>query len=84
MSSPPDEDFQALKALLITRFRIPESKVTMTASFRGTFGFDSIETVEFIDTLEAEFGLARTLDNLTDVHTVEDVLRVIATLRRAP
>lgn len=65
-----EEVFSKLKELLVQDFRIPESKITENATFRGTMGMDSLDTVDFIYLVSKTFGVKAEISEFRELHTV--------------
>jgi acyl carrier protein len=81
-----DEVLQKLKEILEGDFRVPPSKVTREATFRGTFGMDSLDAVDFIYLVSKTFGLKADVSQFRELHsvgTVVDFLRAEVLRREA-
>lgn len=58
-----------LKEILVNDFRVPEAKITNEATFRGTLGMDSLDTVDFIYLVSKSFGLKADIAEFRELHT---------------
>ena len=65
-----EEVFEKLKSLLVEDFRVPSAKVTAEATFRGTLGLDSLDTVDFIYLVSKTFGIKADVSEFRELHTV--------------
>lgn len=72
-----DETFVMLREILTTNFNIPPEKVTPQAQFRGTFGMDSLDIVDFIFFLREKFGVTDELESYAQLNTVDKVCNFI-------
>ena len=73
-----EEVFARLKTLLVNDFRIPDAKITMEATFRGTLGLDSLDTVDFIYLVSKTFGIKADINEFRELHTVRLVCEFLA------
>lgn len=67
-----------LKELLVSDFRVPEAKLTEAATFRGTMGMDSLDTVDFIYLVSKSFGIKANIAEFRDLHTLGAVADFLA------
>lgn len=51
-----DEIRAKITSILTEDFRVPADQITDDASFRGSFGLDSLDIVDFILLLQKDFG----------------------------
>lgn len=59
-----------LVAILVKDFRIAEAKIRDDGSFRGTFGMDSLDAVDFIYLVQKTFGIEAELSAFSQIHTL--------------
>ena len=64
-----DEVRAKLKEILVSDFRVPEAKITDEATFRGTFGMDSLDAVDFIYLVSKTYGLKAEISEFRELHT---------------
>lgn len=69
-----DEVLSTLRDILTTNFGVASEKVTPEASFRGTFGLDSLDIVDLVYFLQKSFTFEADLDEYRDLHTVAKVI----------
>ena len=69
-----DELLQKLREILEADFRVPAGKVTREATFRGTFGMDSLDAVDFIYLVSKTFGMKTEVSQFRELHTVGKVV----------
>jgi acyl carrier protein len=67
-----------LKQLLSENFSIDAERVTKDATFRGTFGLDSLDVVDLVFRIQETFALKDTLDDYRELHTVQALCAYIA------
>ncbi len=68
-----DELLQRLKDILTSDFRVPPEKVTREATFRGTFGMDSLDAVDFIYLVSKAFGIKAEVSDFRELHSLGKV-----------
>jgi acyl carrier protein len=66
-----------LKEILVNDFRVPEAKISDEATFRGTLGMDSLDTVDFIYLVSKSFGLKAELSDFRELHTFARVVEFL-------
>ncbi len=69
-----DEALQKVKTILETDFRIPTAKITLDATFRGSFGMDSLDAVDFIYLVTKTFQLSADISAFRELHTLGKVV----------
>lgn len=74
-----DDVLTTLREILTTNFGVPSEKVTFEASFRGTFGLDSLDIVDLVYFLQKHFAFDADLDEYRDLHTVGAVVDFVLT-----
>ena len=74
-------DASAIRAsvvkILVQDFRIPEGKIKDEGTFRGTFGMDSLDAVDFVFLVKKTFGIDTELQAFSQIHTLERLLKFI-------
>ena len=68
------EVFAKISEILVTDFRVPAAKITREATFRGTFGLDSLDAVDLIYLLSKSFGLKPKIESFANLHSVQQVI----------
>ena len=58
-----------LREILTEDFRVPAEKITGDATFRGTFGMDSLDAVDLIYLVTKSFGMKQDIAAFRDLHT---------------
>jgi len=66
-----------LKQILMNDFRVPEAKIADDATFRGTFGMDSLDAVDFIYLVSKSYGLKAEIADFRELHTFGRVVAYI-------
>ena len=66
-----------VKSIIVEKFGVAESEVTMEASFTNDLGADSLDTVELIMEIEDEFGISIPDDLAEKISTVGDAIRFV-------
>jgi acyl carrier protein len=74
------EVFEKISAILTQDFRVPAAKISGTATFRGTFGMDSLDAVDFIYLVTKAFGLKA---DVADFRELDNLDKVVAYLGKA-
>lgn len=69
--------FEKLKSLIVDQMGVPESSVTLDASFEEDLGADSLDTFELIMGLEEAFDIEMPEEDLVDMKTVGDVVNYL-------
>ncbi len=59
---------------------IPADDVTSEASFKDDFGADSLNLYELSEAFEQEFDIEISEDRLSEIETVEDLIRILKEL----
>jgi acyl carrier protein len=72
-----EEVFTKLGEILETDFRIPKSKITKEAAFRGGLGMDSLDAMDLIFVLKKTYALKVSTHDFRDLHQIDDVVRFI-------
>ena len=66
-----------VKSIIVEKFGVAESEVTMEASFTNDLGADSLDTVELIMEIEDEFGIYIPDDLAEKISTVGDAIKFV-------
>ncbi|PAV30095.1 acyl carrier protein [Virgibacillus profundi] len=69
--------FDRVKAIIIDRLDVEESKVTMEASFKDDLEADSLDVVELVMELEDEFDMEIADEEAEKINTVGDAVNYI-------
>lgn len=73
-----EQDVRAkLVSLLTQDFRVPESKIRDDGTFRGTFGLDSLDVVDFVFLVQKSFGFKAEVASFADLHTLAAVVKFV-------
>ena len=68
-----EEVFAKIGEILQADFRVPAARITRDATFRGTFGLDSLDAVDLIYLLSKAFSLKPKVEPFANLHTVQQV-----------
>ena len=66
-----------VKALIVEKLGVEESKVTLEASFSPDLNADSLDTVELIMEFEKTFGITIPDEDTQKINTVGDAVKYI-------
>lgn len=69
--------FDRVKAIIVDRLDVEESKVTMEASFKNDLEADSLDVVELVMELEDEFDMEIADEDAEKINTVGDAVNYI-------
>jgi len=69
--------FDRVKAIIVDRLDVEESKVTMEASFKEDLEADSLDVVELVMELEDEFDMEIADEEAEKINTVGDAVNYI-------
>jgi acyl carrier protein len=69
-----DDALEKIRTILSENFAVPADKVALDASFRSTFGLDSLDIVDLIFFLHKSFGYESELEEYRELHTVGKVV----------
>lgn len=72
--------FEKIRSLLAEQLDIDEDKITSDTDITADLGADSLDIVEFLNTLEDEFNITIPQDAVKDVKTVGDLVDVVSEL----
>ncbi|MEC5422726.1 acyl carrier protein [Virgibacillus sp. C22-A2] len=70
-----------VKAIIVDRLDVEESKVTMEASFKDDLEADSLDVVELVMELEDEFDMEIADEEAEKINTVGDAVNYINSLQ---
>ncbi|API93855.1 MULTISPECIES: acyl carrier protein [Bacillota] len=73
--------FDRVKAIIVDRLDVDESKVTMEASFKEDLEADSLDVVELVMELEDEFDMEIADEEAEKINTVGDAVNYINNLQ---
>lgn len=68
---------ESVVKILTTDFRIPEGKIKDEGTFRGTFGMDSLDAVDFVFLVKKTFGIEAELADFSQVHTLGALVKFL-------
>ena len=66
--------FDRVKAIIVDRLEVEESKITREASFMQDLGADSLDTYDLVFAIEEEFDVQVPDDKANEIETVGDVV----------
>ncbi|MGI5935895.1 MAG: acyl carrier protein [Oscillospiraceae bacterium] len=69
--------FETIRRLLAEQLEISEDSITLDTNIIEDLGADSLDVVELIMSIEEEFGIVITSDNVSDLYTVRQVVDFI-------
>ncbi len=69
--------FDRVKAIIVDRLDVDESKITMEASFKDDLEADSLDVVELVMELEDEFDTEIADEDAEKINTVGDAVNYI-------
>ncbi len=69
--------FDKVKEIIVDQLDVDEDKVTMEASIVDDLGADSLDIVDMVMTLEEEFDVKISDDEVENVKTVGDIVKII-------
>ena len=70
--------FEKIRDILASQLDIEAEKITPETDIMEDLAADSLDLVEFITSLESEFGIMIPQDSVQDVHTVGQVVDLIS------
>lgn len=68
---------ESVVKILTTDFRIPEAKIKDEGTFRGTFGMDSLDAVDFVFLVKKTFAIEAELADFSQVHTLGALVKFL-------
>lgn len=69
--------FDKVKAIIVDQLDVEEEKVTLEASITDDLGADSLDIVDLVMSFEDEFGVEIPDDQVENVKTVGDIVKLI-------
>lgn len=69
--------FDKVKEIIVDQLDVDEDKVTMEASITEDLGADSLDVVDLVMSFEDEFGIEISDDEVANVKTVGDIVKLI-------
>lgn len=69
--------FEKIRDLIVEEVGVDEEQVTMDASFKNDLNIDSLDLFEMVMTLEEEFDVEITSEDLENIDTVGDLINYI-------
>ena len=69
--------FEQVTEILTANFNVPLEDVAPQATFRGTFGMDSLDIVDLVFFLQKHFGLQGELEDFRELHTMHKLCRFV-------
>lgn len=76
-----EDVFERVKAIIVDRLDVDESKVTMEASFKDDLEADSLDVVELVMELEEKFDMEIADEEAEKINTVGDAVNYINKLQ---
>ena len=73
---------QKIQTLIANQLNLAKEKVTMDALIVEDLGADSLDVVEMLMTLEEEFAISLSDEQAKELHTVEDICKTVANLKK--
>lgn len=65
-----EDALDKIRNILTANFNVPAEKIAEDASFRSTFGLDSLDIVDLVYFLHKEFGYEADIEEYRELHTV--------------
>jgi acyl carrier protein len=73
------DDIRAKIASILTEdFSVPAAQITDDATFRGSFGLDSLDIVDFILLLQKDFGYKAPTESYQDIANLAMLIEFVA------
>ena len=73
--------FEKVKSILAQQFELDPESITMDTNLIDDLGADSLDVVELIMSLEAEFGIAISDNDAAQLYTVGRIVDYLETLQ---
>lgn len=68
---------ESVVKILTNDFRVPEGKIKDEGTFRGTFGMDSLDAVDFVFLVKKTFAIEAELADFSQVHTLGALVKFL-------
>ncbi len=72
-----EEIFEKLKELVVDQLGVDDDEVTMEATMQGDLGADSLDLVDLVMSIEEEFGVKVSDEELEHIKTIGDIVDYI-------
>ena len=72
-----DNMLDKVRQLLSEQFGFEEASITEDTDFKDDLGADSLDLFEMVMALEEEYSIEIPADDLTEIHTVGDILNYL-------
>ena len=72
--------FERIRAILAEQLLIDENTITLDSDIADDLGADSLDIIEFLNTLEDEYDIVISQDAVKDVRTVGQVIEVLESM----
>ena len=70
--------FEKLQRIIAEQLNIEEDTVTLSSSLKEDLGADSLDIFELVMALEEEYNTEFNQEDLTEINTVEDIIKYLA------
>ncbi|MBO6113484.1 MAG: acyl carrier protein [Lachnospiraceae bacterium] len=68
---------EKMKEIISAQLNVDESDIELSTSFKDDLGADSLDLFELVMALEEEYNCEIPQDDLTQIETVEDVIKYL-------
>ena len=72
--------FDKLVEIMMEHLSVQPQDITMDTAFKDDLAVDSLDLHDLVMALEEEFNIEMPSDRLTDVETVEDLIKILKEL----
>lgn len=72
-----EEILEKLKGLVVDQLGVEEEEVTLEATIQEDLGADSLDVVDLVMSVEEEFGVKISDDDMAELKTVGDIVNYI-------
>lgn len=70
--------FEKLQRIIAEQLNIEEDTITLSSSLKEDLGADSLDIFELVMALEEEYNTEFNQEDLTEINTVEDIIKYLA------
>ncbi len=70
--------FEKLQRIIAEQLNIEEDAITLSSSLKEDLGADSLDIFELVMALEEEYNTEFNQEDLTEINTVEDIIKYLA------